>query len=153
MNDRISYLASAGAITIIAILGAIFSAFGFSSAGITLIGVAVALAPISSHLRMRRQLASIARSVPSSQSRVSSTDSARFQALSAKIEDLSQAVNLLSREINENSMNNSDRAARDLQRETRALRLAFREIEGLNADDFRTKESSPEFSKFSDPAQ
>lgn len=153
MNDRTSYLASAGAITIMAISGAVFSALGYLSAGLALIGVAVAIVPLSGHLRMRRQIASVARSIPSSQASASSQDGAHFQALTAKIEDLSQTVNLVSRQINETSMNDSGRAARDLQRETRALRLAIREIEGLSAEDFRTKGSNPESSEFSNPTQ
>lgn len=134
MNDRIMYLASIVAISAISIVGAIFSIVGLLPLGIAFIGVAIALLPLSSHLRMRRMVSSIARSIPASQAKGSADYSAQFKSLSAKVEDLSQYMDLISRQTSANSDSETDRAARDLQRETRALRLTLREIEGLDAN-------------------
>lgn len=138
MNDRTMYLASIVAISAISIVGAIFSVVGLLPLGIAFIGIAIALLSVSSHLRMRRMVSSIARSIPATQAKGGADYSAQFKSLSAKVEDLSQSVNLISRQTSVKSDSETDRAARDLQRETRALRLTLREIEGLDASALRS---------------
>lgn len=144
MNDRIIYFALTGLITIFSLTGATISLFNYPTIGIAFVGFAIALIPLASHMRMRRFLASLIRKLPKSAAITTANNDAQFKALSSKIEDLTLSLDLANRKVSLAPASESDRAARDLQREARALRLTLREIEGLSSTHLSSIDQNPE---------
>lgn len=134
MNDRNLYLGVLALQVGIALIGVILTFFGLYPAGLGLIGLSVALTPVTGHLRMRRELAALRKTFQSSGIAAPSTShSNEIALLSAKVDDLSESVKVWSQQNSSaTAVSRSDRDANNIAREVRALRLTLRESEKLN---------------------
>lgn len=134
MNDRNLYLGTLALQVGIALIGVILTFLGLYPAGLGLIGLSVALTPVTGHLRMRRELAALRKTIQSSGIAAPSTSHSNdISLLSAKIDDLSESVKVWSQQNSSaTAVSRSERDANTIAREVRALRLTLRESEKLN---------------------